>query len=89
MTNTLLALVALFGVPAALVALLVLAALTVHRRRERPWHAPALTAGPAASEPVARHAWTAAHLAHARITHLEQRIRQLEALSTSTGGDRR
>jgi hypothetical protein len=94
-TETVLALAALFGVPAALVTLIVLAALTVTRRRsdhtrQGPGPTPA-GPGPVAGGggPVARHAWTAAHLAHARIARLEQRVRQLEALTTSKGGDRR
>jgi hypothetical protein len=94
-TDTLLALAALFGVPAALVTLIVLAALTVTRWRQHSYHparpAPTRNGGAEAGEHgglSARHAWSAAHMAHARITQLEQRIRQLEARSTPGGSDR-
>lgn len=90
-----LALGALFGVPAALVTLIVLTALTVTRRREAVRQGPGpmptgpgLTPGAGVGEPVARHAWTAAHLAHARLTQLEARVRQFEARSRA-GSDRR
>jgi hypothetical protein len=91
MTDTLLALAALLGVPAALVTLIVVAALTVTRRREHAGRAPTQPSPPSggAAEPVARHAWTAAHLANARIAQLEARVRQLEAHATRPGGHHR
>ena len=86
----LLGLLALVGVPAALVTLIVLAALTVSRRRTGS-HTPApgypVSAGLA--DPTARQAWATAYMAHARLTRLEQRVHALEARNAISGGDRR
>jgi hypothetical protein len=68
----LLSLLALLGVPAALVTLVVLAALVVTRRRSH--QPPAAAAG----DPAARQAWAAAYTAHVRLARLEERVRDLE-----------
>jgi hypothetical protein len=71
MTEALLSLLVLLGVPAALVTLIVLAALTVTRRRTtQPPGRP--------DDPAARQAWAAAYTAHVRLARLEARVRDLE-----------
>lgn len=74
MTDVLVSLLALFGVPAALVTLIALAALTVTRRRT-----PQAPGWPGQSDDVAaRQAWAAAYLASIRLARLEARVRDLE-----------
>jgi hypothetical protein len=83
MTDILLSLLALLGVPAALVTLVVLAALTVTRR-----HTLQPPGATASSDPAARQAWAAAYTAHIRIARLEARVRQLEARTAPTWSQR-
>ena len=87
----LLALLAVLGVPAALVTLIVLAALTTNRRRDqaRPQHGYGLPATTGLADPAARLAWTTAYMAHVRLARLDHRVHALEAKATTTGGDRR
>ena len=87
----LLAFLALLGVPAALVTLIVLAALTASRRRTRRHAVPAhgFPASSGLADPAARQAWTTAYLAHVRLARLESRVRDLEHATTAPEGDRR
>jgi hypothetical protein len=87
----LLALLAVLGVPAALVTLVVLAALTASRSRSRTprRHGDGLRAAAGPADPAARQAWMTAYMAHVRLARLEHRVHALEAHSTSTGGDHR
>jgi hypothetical protein len=80
MTDVLVSLLALLGVPAALVTLIVLAALTVTRRRTSR-QAPAWTGQP--EDQAARQAWAAAYTANVRIARLEARVRDLERAATT------
>ena len=87
----LLGLLALLGVPAALVTLTVLAALTANRRRTAHHDVPAhgYPASAGLADPAARQAWATAYMAHVRLARLESRVRDLEHATTAPEGDRR
>jgi len=75
MTDVLVSLLTLLGVPAALVTLIVLAALTAARHCTS-HQAPGWTGQH--DDAAARQSWAATYTAHIRLARLEERVRDLE-----------